>query len=139
MASGRLSQGRDAEVPTKSDESRSSGPGCGLPRAAGSSRLSALSQSVLQAGRVPNFLRSLRLAGTSPAAFPLHVAGSAGEGSEREVSIYFTSPLWRRQADSAVPPQPVDEQTEAKGRESSCSGHFMGGANGTAGWMLVWP
>ena len=43
--------------------------------------------------------RSLHPAGTGPVACPVHVAGSARGGSKREVLIYLTSLLWRRQAE----------------------------------------
>lgn len=82
MASGRLSQGsQEGRVSAKSCELGGRGPGRGLPRA-GQAQASSLEPICLSGQRNPKHPeRSLRPAGTGPAACPVHVAGG---GRERE-------------------------------------------------------
>lgn len=64
-------------------------------------RLPALSQSVFQAGGIPNILRGL-CAQLALVLWPVPCTWLVAGGSEREALIYLTaSPLWRRQAERA--------------------------------------
>lgn len=99
MASGRLSQGsQEGCAPAKSRELGSRGPGRGLPRA-GWAQASSLEPICLSGRRNPKHPeRSLRPAGTGPAAALCTwlVVG----GSKREALIYRTArPLRRGQAE----------------------------------------
>lgn len=82
MASGRLSQGsQEGRIPAKTCEPGSCGPGRGLPRA-GQAQASSLEPICLSGWRNPKHPeRSVRPAGTGPAACPVHVSGG---GRERE-------------------------------------------------------
>lgn len=90
-------------------------------------RLPALSQSVFQAGGIPNILRGLcaRLApGLRPAPCTCLVVG----GNEREARIYRTArPLWRGQAERASWASEVTTRSGSPRRRSSW--HTLVGPN----------
>lgn len=68
-----------------------------------------------------------------------HARGWWCQGREQEGSVDLPYNKSSLEETGGVPPWPMDKDTEAWGREITCLGHFMGGDNGIAGWILVWP
>lgn len=61
------------------------------------------------------------------------------QAKEREGGVDLPYNKCSLEETGRMSPQPMDEETEARDREITCSGHFMGGDDGTAGWIRVWP